>query len=113
MDASAGHPETPEPRIKTSVEHALSVDLFEPAPSRSQFNRAARRPSNEVSVGYPKLWTYSDAGELLCLSRLSVRRLVEAGHIRTVRFGRAVRVRGDDIEKLIEAGGVHVDRLAR
>jgi excisionase family DNA binding protein len=65
--------------------------------------------THEPSTG---LVTYRYGEQRLCLSRLSVRRLVEQGHIRTVRFGRAVRLRGDDIEALIAAGGVNVDRLA-
>lgn len=60
----------------------------------------------------PGLITYRHATEEYELSRATFRRLVESGHIRTARFGRAVRLRVDDIEALIQAGGVDSDRLA-
>jgi excisionase family DNA binding protein len=56
------------------------------------------------------LCDYPEVQRELHLSRPSVRRLVDSGHIRVVRFGRSVRLRRDDIDALIEAGGVRSDR---
>jgi excisionase family DNA binding protein len=59
----------------------------------------------------PTLLTYTEAEFRLGLSRRSVRLLVQHGHVRVVKFGRAVRLRADDLDALIEAGGVDTHRL--
>lgn len=73
--------------------------------------RHAMSATNPVDLK-PGVITYKRATEEYDLSRATFRRLVEAGYIRTARFGRAVRLRADDIEALIQAGGVDSDRLA-
>jgi len=49
-----------------------------------------------------QLWTVSDVMEYLQVSRRTVERLVDAGELRSLKFGRNVRFRREDIESFLE-----------
>ena len=57
--------------------------------------------------------TYAEVCARLHLTKPTVRALVSRGDLRIVRFGRAVRIRSDDVDRLIDTGGVDVERLAQ
>ena len=56
----------------------------------------------------PAWITYEEAGRLASLGRTTLRRLVDAGEIRTAHLGRAVRLNRRDLERAMErrTGGV-------
>lgn len=51
------------------------------------------------------LMTIRDAAKTLALSESMIRKLIASGRLTAVRIGRAVRVRVDEIHRLIAAGG--------
>ena len=60
--------------------------------------------NNQTSkVVLPKLMTVCEVAEKLKLGRSTVYLLIRRNELTHVRFGRAVRVRPDDLEKFIEA----------
>ena len=49
-----------------------------------------------------RLLKIADVAERLAVSVTTVRRLIAAGKLQTVRIGRALRIRPDDLETYIE-----------
>jgi len=58
-----------------------------------------------VSHTIPHLATTKQAADALGVSDRTVRRLIEAGKLRTVRVKRRVFVSADEIRRFIHAGG--------
>ena len=67
---------------------------------------------NEDAPDHLSVETYAEDCARLHPTKPSVWALVSRGDLRIVRFGRAVGIRSDDVDRLIEAGGVDADRLA-
>lgn len=51
-----------------------------------------------------KLYSPNEVAEVLSFSRRTVYRWIHDGDLRAVRFGRAVRIRHDDLEEFQERG---------
>jgi excisionase family DNA binding protein len=60
---------------------------------------------DEVSGPYPRLLRLEDIADRLAVSRSMAWKLIPHGHLRSVRIGRAVRVRPEDLEAYI-AGAI-------
>lgn len=48
------------------------------------------------------LITISEAGDRLHLSRSTINRMLDAGAMRRIRFGRAVRIPSEDVEAFVQ-----------
>ena len=74
-------------------------------PPRSPTSKAASRTTGTGVRGRPvtRLRTIDEAAELLNVSPRTVRRLKEAGALRTHRIGRLVRISDEDIAAFLAA----------
>lgn len=69
--------------------------------------KAAGVRPRSVSKGsvVPALMTIDDAARRLALSPSMVRKMIAGDQLEAIRIGRAVRIRVDDVEAIVVAGG--------
>jgi excisionase family DNA binding protein len=64
-------------------------------------NGGALVPGTQISAGDSKLWTVAEIAVLLRVSAMTVYRMVNSGELRSVRIGRAIRVRENALRDIL------------
>jgi excisionase family DNA binding protein len=58
--------------------------------------------STTITTGHPRLLRIDDVAERLSVSRSMAWKLVAIGELRSLRIGRAVRIRPEDLESYLD-----------
>ena len=67
---------------------------------------------DDQKSGVPRLMTTAEAAEVLRVKPKTVRAYVRAGRLSAVRFGRALRIREDDLEDFLRDSHRDAGKLA-
>lgn len=102
---ASGDVEPPEPSHRRSLRGYAAKETGRARRSAKPVGAGefASMPEDDRAAGFEPLLTAESVATILNISLRQTRRLIADGALPVVRIGRAVRVRPDDLRKLIQA----------